>query len=125
MKNKTDDFVSMIFVGDLLIQREDPELTFAKTASIFEADILWGNLEGIMSDVGEMLPWVGHNFHRMDLNMVSGLKGFHIVSLANNHVMDFGPQALFQCMDALSKKEIAYSGAGRNRGGYRWRALPI
>jgi hypothetical protein len=114
MKNKAENLVSMILVGDVLIQREDPESTFTKTPSIFEADILWGNLEGIMSDAGEMLPWSGHNFHHMDLKMMSGLNGFHVVSLANNHTMDFGPKALIECMDTLSKKKIAYSGAGKN-----------
>ncbi len=104
--------ISIICVGDLLIQREDPESTFSKTRSIFDADILFGNLEGVMSDVGEMLPWSGHNFHRMDSRMVSGIEGFHVVSLANNHVMDFGPEALSQCLGVLSEKKIAWAGAG-------------
>jgi len=114
MKSNDQNVVSMIFVGDLSIQREDPELTFSETPSIFDVDILWGNLEGVMSDAGEKLPWGGHIFHHMDLKMMSGLKGFHIMALANNHMMDFGPEALFQCMDGLSKMKIASLGAGRN-----------
>jgi len=31
MKSKSENVVSMIFVGDLSIQRDDPELTFSKT----------------------------------------------------------------------------------------------
>ncbi len=114
MKSKTENVVSMTFVGDLSIQRDDPESTFAKTPSIFDADVLWGNLEGVMSDAGEKLPWGGHIFHHMDLKMMSGLKGFHIIALANNHIMDFGPAALSECMESLSKMKIASLGAGRN-----------
>lgn len=114
MKGKVENVVSMIFVGDLSIQREDPESTFAKTPSIFDVDVLWGNLEGVMSDVGEKLPLGGHIFHHMDLKMMSGLKGFHIMALANNHIMDFGPEALYQCMDGLAEMKIASLGAGKN-----------
>jgi len=66
-----------------------------------------------MSDAGRNCPGRTH-FHHMDLKMMSGLKGFHIMALANNHIMDFGPEALYQCMDGLSKMRIASLGAGRN-----------
>jgi poly-gamma-glutamate capsule biosynthesis protein CapA/YwtB (metallophosphatase superfamily) len=38
----------------------------------------------------------------------------NVVSLANNHALDYGLTALEDTMSALSEMEIAYSGAGRN-----------
>ena len=40
--------------------------------------------------------------------------GIDVVSLSNNHSMDFGSDALFETMDVLSHHGIAYVGAGMN-----------
>lgn len=40
--------------------------------------------------------------------------GVDIVSLANNHAMDYGEQSLLDTFDALDANDIAYIGAGRN-----------
>jgi poly-gamma-glutamate capsule biosynthesis protein CapA/YwtB (metallophosphatase superfamily) len=40
--------------------------------------------------------------------------GFHMVSLANNHTMDYGEQGLVDTMDYLRDIGLAYVGAGRN-----------
>lgn len=38
--------------------------------------------------------------------------GFRAVSLANNHAMDFGPEGLFDTIEALTKEGIPFVGAG-------------
>jgi len=40
--------------------------------------------------------------------------GFHVVSLANNHIMDYGPEGMLQTIELLDSKHIVHSGAGRN-----------
>ena len=40
--------------------------------------------------------------------------GTDIVSLANNHVYDYGPDALYDTADLLEKAGIPYVGGGRN-----------
>ena len=40
--------------------------------------------------------------------------GADIVSLANNHVYDYGEEALLDTMDTLEQAQIPYVGAGRN-----------
>ncbi len=40
--------------------------------------------------------------------------GFQIVSLANNHMMDFGPRGLQDTLDALNACGLRYVGAGNN-----------
>lgn len=38
--------------------------------------------------------------------------GLHVATLANNHIMDYGPEALAQTLRALDKAGVAYTGAG-------------
>ena len=40
--------------------------------------------------------------------------GVDIVSLANNHAMDYGLQSLVDCLDTIDKLNVKYIGAGRN-----------
>jgi len=40
--------------------------------------------------------------------------GINAVSLANNHMLDFGPTALFDTREALDQAGVAYAGAGAN-----------
>src|ERR1035437_219376 len=37
-----------------------------------------------------------------------------VLSLANNHIMDFGPHGLFDTLEALDAAGLTYVGAGRN-----------
>lgn len=48
--------------------------------------------------------------------MVTGISsaGFNVASLANNHIMDFGPEALMDTFQRLTKHNIAYTGAGND-----------
>jgi poly-gamma-glutamate synthesis protein (capsule biosynthesis protein) len=48
--------------------------------------------------------------------MMDGIKaaGFTIVSVANNHVMDYGPDPLIDTLSLLDKNGIAHIGAGIN-----------
>ncbi|WP_377889948.1 CapA family protein [Alkalihalobacillus sp. R86527] len=40
--------------------------------------------------------------------------GFDVVSLANNHAMDFGREGLYETIDLLKKADLNYIGAGTN-----------
>jgi poly-gamma-glutamate capsule biosynthesis protein CapA/YwtB (metallophosphatase superfamily) len=46
--------------------------------------------------------------------MIAGFAaaGFDVVSLANNHTMDYGPEALLETIDSLGRHGIACCGAG-------------
>lgn len=79
------------------------------------ADICFINNEFQYSKRGEAL--VGKNFtFRGDPANVSVLSelGVDLVSLANNHVYDFGEDALLDTLDTLKSAGIPYVGAGRN-----------
>ncbi len=48
------------------------------------------------------------------IGQIKGL-GLDLVSLANNHTMDFGPAGMRDTMRALDRAGIAHNGAGENR----------
>lgn len=109
--------VSILIVGDMMVQRPAPESMFALAAPVLrEADILFGNLEFALSDVGEPLPGLIMGARKSDERMVAAYTsaGFDVVALANNHIMDFGPAALIRTIEILDQAGIAHAGGGRN-----------
>ena len=64
------------------------------------------------------IPWKGKGIHyRMHPENIKALQvaGIDHVSLANNHVLDWGRSGLKETLETLKRSEIKYSGAGRNR----------
>ena len=80
-----------------------------------DADICFVNNEFQYSKQGTAMPGKPWTF-RADPENVSIMEdlGVDIVSLANNHVYDFGEAALLDTMDTLSDANIPYVGAGKN-----------
>lgn len=79
------------------------------------ADILLINNEFTYSNRGTPLAGKAYTF-RAAPSRVEVLQqlGADIVSLANNHVYDYGEEALLDTMDTLEQAQIPYVGAGRN-----------
>ncbi|WP_163998504.1 CapA family protein [Pyxidicoccus caerfyrddinensis] len=78
------------------------------------ADLFAVNLECPFTEGGEKLP---KNFNfRARPELVGALLagGVDVVSLANNHMMDYGPQGLVDTLVTLETARIPYFGAGRN-----------
>lgn len=79
------------------------------------ADILMVNNEYPYSERGYPIPGKTYTFRAMPGRAeVLGQLGVDIVSLANNHVYDYGEDALLDTLDTLERAEIPYVGAGRN-----------
>ncbi len=80
-----------------------------------DADIFYLNHEYCISDRGEPLEGKLYTFRAKPERM--GLlkeMGTDLVSLANNHVYDYGRDAMMDTMDLLDQAEIPYVGGGRN-----------
>ena len=79
-----------------------------------EADILFGNFEGPISDKGVKVGSI-YSF-RTDPKAIEGLvfAGFDILSEANNHVFDYGREAMEDTFLRLKSSGIDYVGAGFN-----------
>ncbi len=80
-----------------------------------QADIMCLNNEFTYSMGGAPLEGKAYTF-RANPERVSILQemGVDIVKLANNHVYDYGREALLDTFDTLENAGIAYMGAGRN-----------
>ena len=80
-----------------------------------QADILMLNNEFAYSDKGASLADKAFTFRSRPENVaLLSEMGVDIVSLANNHVYDYGEDALFDTLDTLQTAGMPYVGAGRN-----------
>lgn len=79
------------------------------------ADILMINNEFVFSSRGTPLAGKAYTF-RADPKRVRVLTemGTDVLSLANNHVYDYGEEALLDTIDTIEGADIPYVGAGRN-----------
>ncbi len=118
--------ITIILAGDIMLDRGVEYMTekygggnfefpFLKIADEFQkADVVFGNLEGPISDKGEKVGSV-YSF-RADPRAIDGLNfaGFNILSLANNHAFDYGREALEDTLEKLKTAGINHVGAGFN-----------
>lgn len=112
--------VTISAVGDISLARQVNDWMEQYGASypyelvqpLLAGDIVFGNLEGAITDGGE--PWPKAFTFRTPPRFASGLSaaGFDIVSLANNHAMDYGVTGLTDTIAALNQAGVAYAGAG-------------
>lgn len=102
---------SYIGQGEQLENNIDPELL----GIMRQADICFINNEFAYSDRGAPLENKMYTF-RADPKRVSMLQemGVDIAGLANNHVYDYGAEAMEDTMDTLRQAGIDYVGAGKN-----------
>jgi poly-gamma-glutamate capsule biosynthesis protein CapA/YwtB (metallophosphatase superfamily) len=80
-----------------------------------EADLFVLNLECSISDNGEPWPSLGRPFFFRAPPIAAealALLGVDCVSLANNHALDFGQEALLDTFENLARVGIAWTGAG-------------
>lgn len=87
-------------------------------------DIAFANMESPISTTGKKLPGKGITF-RTDPIVLDGLKyaGIDIVSLANNHILDYDDPALLDTLRLLDEANIYRVGAGKNIGEARSPAI--
>ena len=114
------DKVTLMAVGDVMIRRDRPETIFDGVRSTFaQADLLLGNQEGPTTDRGDPLLGklqIGSRHVRGDVRSaaVQAAAGFSAMTLANNHMMDFGAAGLEQTIELLREHGIAHAGGGAN-----------
>ena len=90
------------------------EAVFAQVRPLLEsAHLAFVNVEGPISDKGTRATWKEYTF-RGRLELAEGLAsaGIDIISLANNHSMDYGAKALLDTFPRLRKAGVQWAGAG-------------
>lgn len=112
---------TLAVAGDMMFSRRvaatsisqgDYRYPFLKVAPLLrQATLAMANLEGPLSDQGHQL-----NMFRGDPRFLEGLQyaGIDLVSLANNHIMDYGTIAFLDTMERLTAAGVMYVGAGNN-----------
>ncbi|MEO0080465.1 MAG: CapA family protein, partial [candidate division WOR-3 bacterium] len=120
--------VRMNFVGDIMLARRyelpggiidtlgpegifDPTLPWLGAA----ADITVANLESPLTAQGTRHPTKPIVFRGRPSN-VRGIAhaGIDVVSLANNHIIDYGLEGMRETQESLAARQIGHSGAGAN-----------
>ncbi len=114
--------ITIAAVGDLMLggrvepflKEFGPDYPFAEVMPFLgRADVVVGNLESPISTRGKAVENKKFTLRATPL-AARALKqaGFRVMSLANNHSMDFGPLALQDTLTALAENDILYTGAG-------------
>ncbi len=110
--------VGDIFMGGTAtptLETEGYDHPFEATKKLFSAsDIIIGNLEAPLTSRGIPTPDKRYIFRTPADKVAPALKnaGFNIVTLANNHSMDYGLLGLQDTIKALKQHQIAHIGAG-------------
>ncbi|MEI6580948.1 MAG: CapA family protein [bacterium] len=123
--DEEQNFVTLLFGGDLMLDRGvknsvmknfngDYSSLFNNLDILKKADITFANLEGPASDQGADRRNL-YSF-RMDTSIIPAISGagINIVSLANNHMGDWGRNAFSDTLTGLKENEILYTGGGIN-----------
>ncbi len=115
---------TLLAVGDINLGRKagkiildgDVDFAFEKVRDIISgADIAFANLESTISDQNGVTKRGVWRFTAPPAAADSlANAGFDIVSLANNHVWDFGEDALFETQLHLDRVGIKYTGTGQD-----------
>jgi poly-gamma-glutamate synthesis protein (capsule biosynthesis protein) len=122
--------VRLVAVGDIMlgesplclgrgvssaIRKRGPDHPFVHVVDCLkDGDLVFGNLEAVLSNSGAKRGYVRSLALRGDPKAAEGLKcaGFNVFSLANNHALEHGPEALEETMCALKEQGIGYVGVG-------------
>ncbi|MCC6158986.1 MAG: CapA family protein [Deltaproteobacteria bacterium] len=124
--------MSLVFVGDTgqgdqakdFVAKHGYRKSFEKIRPLIrEHDFLIGNLESTLTDEP---PFPGRETRPTQppeaVNAYAA-EGFDVFGLANNHMMDFGPNGLADTLAALEGAGIRYFGAGPNEAAAREPAI--
>ena len=117
--------LKIIAVGDIMLDgTARPVLSengydhpFVQMRKYFDgAHVVFGNLEGPLTTRGKPEQEKTYVFRSPPDKVGQALKnaGFNVVSLANNHTLDYGAEGLAETLQALDTVGIAYAGAGMN-----------
>jgi poly-gamma-glutamate synthesis protein (capsule biosynthesis protein) len=104
-------------VGDMIFNERISHLQEPERRNLLrilqESDVAIGNLEFSLNDRPELQkPFYNFRAGR-DFAWELAAIGINLVSMANNHALDFGKEGLLECLRALDLSGIAHAGAGR------------
>lgn len=105
------DSVILAAVGDVFLDRPDVHAWGTAGAVLSDADLVFGNCEGVYGDGIEPVPGASAATIAPTAN-AAGLAVFDVMSLANNHAMDGGYPGLRSTLRLLDEASVRAVGAG-------------
>lgn len=104
-------------VGDVLVMRDNPASMFTRVRDeLRSADITFGQLETAYSDKGSRGSSGQRGAAPNDVRNRPAIAeaGFDVISIASNHGLDWGADALLDCIDSLKTDGVVPIGVGEN-----------
>lgn len=116
--------ITLAFVGDVLpasgvarlMEKNGYDYPFRESIGLLQAaDITAGNLESAITDRGTQMQNKEYTY-RGPKDALPAIRdaGFDVLSLANNHTLDYGWVGLQDTMDALDDYKLRHMGAGND-----------
>jgi poly-gamma-glutamate synthesis protein (capsule biosynthesis protein) len=115
-RKSTSPSCSFLTGGDVAPDRQSGRNLFGKLASLFRnADLAFLNLEHNLARSGELMKGKPTH-HRGRPELIEGFHeaGFDALTIANNHMLDFGLESFFDTLGLLKEHSFPFIGAGRN-----------
>jgi poly-gamma-glutamate synthesis protein (capsule biosynthesis protein) len=115
-KSLTPKQSRIVIAGDVAFETADPDVVMANVKNYAERSaIAFCNCEWPLTNRGEPWPGKAGRVVRSSPDKIGEYAGFDVVSLANNHIMNYGSDGLIQTLEVLDAAGIRHCGAGRNR----------
>jgi poly-gamma-glutamate synthesis protein (capsule biosynthesis protein) len=102
--------------GDIVNVRRNNDFVSPEIRDLIKsADVAIGNFEAPIEGFGEEINKVGPHLCQAKTTPAYLKKaGFNVLSLANNHIYDYGQEGIEKTIEVLSDNNIAFVGGGRN-----------
>lgn len=122
---KENEELVLSFAGDIMFDKSVAGFIKSKGEDyVFQgyekylksSDVVFGNLETSLCSSGQPVSEKEHIF-RSSPKLASFMKkyNFTVMSIANNHTMDYGRAAFVESLRILKESGISYGGGGHNR----------
>lgn len=122
-KDSTSETCTLVAVGDVMFARDVGEQACIKGIDSFftecgivlnDADVAFCNLETPVTDYNKPSPYSRSNFKTNPVFLKEIAKYFDVVSVANNHIYDFGSQGARDTVKHLKNSGIKVIGINSN-----------
>lgn len=113
--------ITLSFVGDVIfaghvqerLAQQGYDYPYKPVQSYLDADVQVANMETPVTTIGTQ-QWKEYTYQSTPKALPAFRKvGFDVVTLANNHSMDYGVSGLLDTMKNLKATHIKYAGAGK------------
>ena len=117
--------IRFMFIGDValsdhydsLLEKKGPRFPFEKIKGKLKgADLVVANLESPLCSPDHKPVFKMKTPLKGNIRYIEGLKwaGFHVLNLSNNHILDYGEEAVFETKKALEDNGLLHFGYGND-----------